>query len=82
MLLKETNAKLSKPDHLMDLISKSLRKYQFADVEYFLAITLDVAGMPIKIHDISKGTMNHTIISPQGCVQDRPLDNACSVWVV
>jgi len=82
MLLKETNEKLSKPDLLMGLISKHLRKYQFAEVEYFLAITLDVAGMPIKIHEIGNGIMNHTIISPREVFRAALLDNACSVIVL
>jgi DNA repair protein RadC len=82
LLLKETNEKLSKPDHLMDLISKYLRKYQFAEVEYFLAITIDAMGTPIKVHEISKGTMDHTIISPRDVFRAALLDNAASVIVL
>jgi DNA repair protein RadC len=82
MLLSEARGKLSKPDLLMDVISKSLRKYQFVTVEYFIAITIDGMGIPIKTHDIGKGTMNHVTVSLRDVFRAALLDNACSVIVL
>jgi len=79
MLLQAVKSELSKSGYLMDLISRNLRGYQFAEVEYFRAITINAMGIPIKIHEISKGTMDHTIISPRDVFREALRDNARSV---
>ena len=82
MLLQSTKRKTSRSDYLMDLISKQLKMYQFAEVEYFLEITIGGDGLPIKIHEISKGTMNHAIVSPRDVFRIALLDNAASIIVL
>jgi len=47
--------------------------------ENFITITLDASHHVIKVHHVSKGLVNRTIVHPRECFYHAIKDNACSI---
>ena len=60
----------------------SLKKYHNKKVEYFIVITLDGTNRPIKIHEVTKGLINRTLIHPREVFQTAIKDNANAIIIV
>jgi len=56
-----------------------LKRWRNCRQENFLAITLDGSHSVIKIHHISKGLVNKTIVHPRECYYPAIKDNAVAV---
>jgi len=66
---------IKKPADAIPLVKKWANSRQ----ENFIAITLDNRNYVIRIHHISKGIMNKTMIHPRECYYPAIKDNAASV---
>ena len=56
-----------------------LQPYGLMDQEHFLVVTLDGANAVIKVHVITKGLLNRTLIHPREVFRAALLDNAASI---
>lgn len=56
-------------------------KWARKPVEYFLVATLDGAHQLIKIHEITKGLLNRTLIHPREVFREAILDRASAIIV-
>ena len=69
--------KVSQPSE----IYLSLKKYHKKTVEYFIVITLDGANHQIKIHEVTKGLLNRTVVHPREVFQEAIKDGANAIVV-
>jgi DNA repair protein RadC len=72
---KYKRVRINHPSNLADLLIKYRNKRQ----EYFLMATLNGAHEIIKIHIISMGTVNRTIVHPRDCFYPAIKDNAVAI---
>ena len=56
-----------------------LAKWARKKVEYFLVLTLDGAQKPIRVHEITKGLVNRTLVHPREVFRPAIRDNAVSI---
>ena len=63
-------------------IIPSLSKYIYAEVEFFLCVTLNGAHNIIQIHEITKGLVNRTMVHPREVYRPAIADNAVSIILV
>jgi len=68
-------AKIKKPVDVLPLV----KRYKNCRQENFLAITLDGNHSAIKVHHVTKGVTNKTIIHPRECFYHAIKDNAVAV---
>jgi len=72
-----SRARISEPDALAPLLMRYTRRKQ----EVFLVITLDGASHVIKIHLVTIGLVNRTLVHPREVVIRAIKDNACSIII-
>jgi len=65
------------PGDVYSLLQKY--KYDRKRTEYFLVITVDGAHNAIKIHIVTMGTLNRTLIHPREIFLSAIKDNACAI---
>jgi len=58
-----------------------LTPYAAEEQEYFLLITLNSSHEVIKIHEVTKGLLNRTLVHPREIFRRALLDNAASIIV-
>ena len=58
-----------------------LKKYAKKTVEYFLVVTFNGNHIPIKVHEITKGLVNRTMMHPREVFRAAIKDNAVSIIV-
>jgi len=66
---------IRQPQDIEDVLSRWKNRRQ----ENFLAITLDGAHKVIKVHHVSKGLVNRTMVHPRECYYPAVKDNAVAV---
>jgi len=66
---------IKKPADIIPVVKRYAKRRQ----ENFLAITLDGAHRVIKLHHISKGLVNKTIVHPRECYYPAIKDNASAI---
>jgi len=62
-------------------IKSILTPYAAEEQEYFLLITLNSSHEVIKIHEVTKGLLNRTLVHPREIFRRALLDNAASIIV-
>lgn len=60
-------------------LKEYLKKWMFKKVEYFLVATLNSQNKVIQVHEISKGTVDKTIVAARDVFRAAILDNASSI---
>jgi DNA repair protein RadC len=58
-----------------------LKKYASKNQEYFLVITLDGGHGLIRVHEITKGIANKTLVHPREVFRPAIIDGACGVII-
>lgn len=58
-----------------------LKPYCTLPTEHFFVITLDSAHHPIKVHDISSGILNRTLVHPREVFRPALSDNAAAIII-
>jgi len=71
----EYMVKIQVPSDVLPLV----KRYRNCRQENFLAITLDGSHSVIKVHHISKGLANKTVVHPRECYYPAIKDNAVSI---
>ena len=71
-------AKITNPESVLPL----LRRWKRCKQENFLTITLNGAHEVIKVHHVSKGLVNKTVVHPRECFHPAVKDLAVSVIFV
>ena len=61
---------------------KSIAQLSTKEVEYFVVLTLNGASEVIKTHIVTKGLLNHSLISPRECFRSAIKDNAAAIIAV
>jgi DNA repair protein RadC len=75
--------KLQKPDDVIDYVSEYYAPYlRDQEKEFFNIILLDIRNKPIDNIEISKGSMNATVVDPKEIVKSASLKSASSVILV
>ena len=74
---RERNIKVSLPEH----IYAHCIDYARQDQESFLVVTLNGAHEIIKVHEVSKGLVNRTMVHPREVFRAAIKDNAVSIIV-
>ena len=75
--------KLNKPDDVIDYVSEYYALYlRDKEKEFFNAILLDIKNKPIDNIEISKGSVNATIVDPKEIVKSASLKSASSIILV
>ena len=64
-----------------DKVVSALKKYANKNQEYFLAITLDGDNNLIKIHEITVGIANRTLVHPREVFRPAIVDNDVAVVI-
>lgn len=59
----------------------AIKSYGAMDVEYFIAVTLDCAHRVIKVHEISKGILNRSIVHPRELFRPAIADGAAAIII-
>lgn len=77
MMERQTWPRISGPSDL----ERYLSPYAAKPVEYFLVLTANAALKIINCHEISKGTVNRTLVTPRDVFRAAILDNAASIFV-
>lgn len=62
-------------------VFKMISSFAYKKVEYFLAVTLDGAHQPIRVHVTSKGLVNRTVVHPREVFRCAIEDMAVAVIV-
>jgi DNA repair protein RadC len=75
---KYKGVRIKHPSDLTDLLVNYRNKRQ----EHFLVVTLNGAHEIIKLHVVSKGIANRTIIHPRECFYPAIKDNAVAIMFV
>jgi DNA repair protein RadC len=75
---KYKGVRIKHPSDLSDLLVNYRNKRQ----EHFLVVTLNGAHEIIKLHVVSKGLANRTIIHPRECFYPAIKDNAVAIMFV
>jgi DNA repair protein RadC len=73
----QENLTVNCPDKVVD----ALKKYSNKKQEYFLVITLDGNHNLIKIHEVTIGTANRTLVHPREVFRPAILDSAVAVII-
>ena len=68
-------AKITNPHHIVPFV----QNYAISQKEHFLAITLDGGNQIIKIHVVSVGTLNCSLIHPREIFVEAIKENASSI---
>lgn len=78
-----TKKKLKKPEDVIDYVSEYYASYlRDKEKEFFYAILLDVKNKPIDNIEISKGSINATVVDPKEIVKSASLKSASSIILV
>lgn len=79
----ETKKKLNKPDDVIGYVSEYYAPYlRDKQKEVFIVILLDIKNKPIGNVEISKGSINATVVDPKEIVKAASLKSASSVILV
>ena len=70
-----------KPANNSSNVYELVKQYGLKDQEYFILITLDSNLNAIKVHEITKGLVNRTLVHPREVFRPAITDNATSVIV-
>lgn len=68
---------ISKPEDIYEVV----KHYGSLDVEYFLTITIDGSNRIIKIHEITKGILNKSLVHPREVFRAAILDRAAAIII-
>ena len=75
--------KLKKPDDVIDYVSEYYAPYlRDKEKEFFSVILLDIKSKPIDNIEISKGSVNATVVDPKEIVKSASLKSASSIILV
>lgn len=75
--------KLNKPDDVIDYVSEYYSTYlRDSEKEFFNVILLDIKNKPIDNIEISKGSVNATVVDPKEIVKHATLKSASSIILV
>ncbi len=76
--MKNKSIKISNPAEVLPVV----KRYRNCQVEYFLAISLNSTGDLIKLHMITKGILNRTVVHPREVFIPILKDHAASAIIV
>lgn len=68
---------ITKADAVVSLFAPYATKPQ----EHFLLLTLDGAHKPLRLHEVTRGLVNRTIVHPREVLRPAILDNAAAIIV-
>jgi len=75
--------KLKRPDDVIDYVSEYYAPYlRDKEKEFFSVILLDIKSKPIDNIEISKGSVNATVVDPKEIVKSASLKSASSIILV
>jgi len=78
-----TRKKLKKPDDVIDYVAEYYALYlRDKEKELFNAILLDIKNKPVDHIEISKGSVNATVVDPKEIVKAASLKSASSIILV
>jgi DNA repair protein RadC len=84
LLLKEVSGGGKKRDRIrypQDVLPY-VRKYRNKEQEYFVSLILDGERKVIKVHEVSKGLVNRTMVHPREVFREAIRENAVAVLLV
>ena len=80
-LLRLLEVKERRPGRTPGKIYDSIAKYGLKDQEHFLVVSLDGQLNIIKVHVVTKGIVNRTMVHPREVFRPAIADNATSIVV-
>lgn len=72
---EDPTTKISRPDDLLPVLHKYTKRKQ----EEFVVVTLDGAHQIIRVHSVTKGLVNRTVVHPREVYRMAIKDNAANV---
>jgi DNA repair protein RadC len=82
LIVSENRQELSAPNDLYNEILENADSFRFEEVEYFLIATLDSGHKLIKLHTISQGSVNRTLVHPREVFRAAIKDNAVAIFAI